>query len=281
MTVQILLDPALMADQPVDQALAAAAAARYDGVELGNRPDIIPAYGPVALGSGDFRALGRRALSAGAPIESVAVIQEWASPDAAVRSQAVAWFRQGVEAAVELGASRINTELTGDPDQPGPGRSAWLRSWDELAPLFERHGLALRVEPHPGDFIETTVGALALLQEAAHPALGYLHCLPHTFYLGGSITEQLAAAAGRVDHLHLADSFRPERTVLNPPDPSVRIHQHFDIGWGELNWREAKTALTAFEGLATVQLYFWDERAQAAFAANRAAAAWLLGADEG
>jgi myo-inositol catabolism protein IolH len=276
MGLHLALDPALVAEAPIDVALQAASAAGYDAVELGNRDDLIPAYGPLAAGTSEFERVGRAARASGAPIESVAVIQSWASPDEERRAQAVEWFRRGVDAACAIGAPRINTELTGDPAQPEASRAAWLRSIAELLPLITDRGLQLRVEPHPGDFVETTKGALQLFAEVASPALGYLHCLPHTFYLGGSITEQLAAAT-TCDHLHIADSFRPSRTVLNPPDPAVRIHQHFDIGWGEVDWREARTALAGWEGMATVQIYFFNERAKQSFAANRAAAARLFG----
>ncbi|MDR2373707.1 MAG: sugar phosphate isomerase/epimerase [Bifidobacteriaceae bacterium] len=280
MSPRILLDPALLADRPLREAFEATAETGYDGVELGNRPDIIPAYGPISLGTGDFKALRADARRAGTEIRSVAVIQSWASPDEDQRAQAVQWFREGIEATVELGVGRVNSELTGDPARPEASRQAWLRSVAELLPVIERHGLELRVEPHPGDFIETTGAALDLFAEVGHPALGYLHCLPHSFYLGGTITEQFARAGARVDHLHIADSFRPERTILNPPNPDIRVHQHFDVGWGELDWREARTALSGFDGLASVQVYFWNERARASFAANRAAAAWLFAAPD-
>jgi myo-inositol catabolism protein IolH len=205
----------------------------------------------------------------------VAVIQSLASPDEEIRARAVRDFMDGVNAAAAVGAKRINTEFTGDPNRAAASRVAWLRSIAEVLPLLETRGLELRIEPHPGDFVETTAGALELLAEVGHPALDYLHCLPHSFYLGGSVTEQVARH--RFDHLHIADTFRPVRTILNPPSPSIRVHQHFDIGWGELDWHEVRTALAGYSGIATVQVYFFNERAAESFAANRAAVERLFG----
>ncbi len=276
--MKIVLDPALVADQPFDASFRAAAEFGYDGVELVNRPDVIPANAPVALPSDELRAAGRLAAAAGTELTSVAVIQQWASPDADRRAQAVSWWLDGLHAALELGARRINTELTGDPRRPRECRDAFLRSIDELLPTLERESVVVSVEPHPGDFVETTAGALALVGQVGSRALRYLHCLPHTYYLGGSITEQLETARGRCDHLHLADTFRPGRTILNPPSPDVRVHQHFDIGAGELDWGEAGRALAAmeFDGIATVQVFMWEDRAAESFRANRAAAERIL-----
>lgn len=280
MAVQILVDPALVIQQPLSEAITATAAAGYDGIELGNRPDAIPPYAPLVASFGELEQFGAEARRQGVPVGSVAVIQSWANPDEEARTDAVRWFKQGIEATVAVGAKRINTELTGSPHQAEASRQAWLKSIEEVLPLIERHGLELRVEPHPGDFIETTTGALELLAEVNHPALAYLHCLPHSFYLGGSITEQIAQARPALDHIHLADTFRPIRTILNPPVSAIRIHQHFDIGWGEINWRETQSALVGYDGIATVQIYFWNDRAAQSLAANRAAAGWLLAAPQ-
>ncbi|MDR1430654.1 MAG: sugar phosphate isomerase/epimerase [Propionibacteriaceae bacterium] len=275
--MKLLLEPALIIGQPIAASFAAAVEFGYDGVEFGNRNDAIPAYGALAMSLADLSKAGKAAALAGTVIESVAIIQSWADPDEAVRTQAVAWWRDGIEAALALGARRINTEFTGKPDQPESSRESFLRSWEEIGPVIEREGMEVRVEPHPGDFIEDTVGACALIGEVGSPALGYLHCFPHTFYLGGSIHDQLSSA-GRFDHIHLADTFRPARTILNPPEPGRRIHQHFDLGRGEVDWTAAKQALAlvGFDGLASVQVYCWDERAAESFAANQAAARELL-----
>ncbi len=80
-------------------------------------------------------------------------------PDEDVRKQAVAWWRDGDPGGGPLGCRHLNTELTGDPLRPAECREAFLRSIETLLPVFEREGMDVAVEPHPGDFAETTASA--------------------------------------------------------------------------------------------------------------------------
>jgi myo-inositol catabolism protein IolH len=276
--MRIALDPALLDDQPVQAGFAAAAQAGYDCVEIGNRDDFIPSFGAVAAVPDDLRAARRAADGAGVEIVSVAVIQAWSAADEERRAQAVAWWADGIRAAAELGAVRINSELSGDPNTPGACRAAFLRSMSSLLPILESEDIVVSIEPHPWDFLETTDSALDLVREVGSARVRYLHCLPHSYYLGGTITDQIEHARGWCDHIHLADTFRPERTIVNPPGLDHRTHQHFDIGQGEIDWTEAAGALGAvgFDGIATIQVFGWQDRAKGSFHANRAAAAKLF-----
>ncbi|GAB4002602.1 hypothetical protein GCM10029992_41280 [Glycomyces albus] len=72
----------------------------------------------------------------------------------------------------------------------------------------------------------------------------------------------------KLAHLHLADSFNFKgsgglRYILNPPGTPARIHQHLDIGQGEVDWDAFFTTLRRmdFDGIATVAVFAWDERA--------------------
>src|ERR1035437_9450042 len=112
--MKIALDPAMLNARPVEAGLRSAAEAGYAYVELGNRADFIPAFKAVCASPTDLARIRRDARASGVEIASVAVIQAWSSPDEDVRAQAVAWWRQGIAAAVELGCSRINSELSGD-----------------------------------------------------------------------------------------------------------------------------------------------------------------------
>lgn len=276
--MRIALDPALLNDRPVPAAFAAATTAGYDAVEIGNRPDFIPSFGPVTATGGELAAARRAADAAGTEIISVAVIQALSSPDEDERVRAVASWADGVRAAAELGCRRINSELSGNPNLPDECRAAFLRSIDSLLPDLEREDMTVSFEPHPWDFLETTESAIGLIRQIGSPRVRYLHCLPHGYYLGGSIRDQVELARGWFDHIHVADTFRPGRTIVNPPGLDHRIHQHFDIGRGELDWAEASVALRAagFDGIATVQVFGWQDRAIDSFRANRTEAAKIL-----
>jgi myo-inositol catabolism protein IolH len=280
--IRIALDPAMCAPRPVDDAMRAAAVAGYVRVELGNRPDLVPAFGPPVTPEAELRRIAGLAADLSIEIASVAVIQAWSDPDEAVRRRAVGWWRAGIEAVAAMGATRINTELSGDPERAAASRDAFLRSFGELGPDLADAGLSVAVEPHPNDFVETTAEALEIVEAAGDARLGYLHCIPHAFHLGGTTADQVALAASRFDHVHLADAFRPERTILNPASPRVRVHQHLDPGQGEIDFGEVARALgrAKFDGLLTVQVFAWPDRPEASFLACRLAAERLVVAIE-
>ncbi len=277
--MKFTLDPAMLNGVPIEEEISATGRAGYHYLELGNRDDIIAAYGPVRADRPTLASMSEVAAQAAVEFVSIAVIQDWSDPDEDIRREAVAWWKDGIRAAAELGCTRINTELSGDPHRPEACRRSLLRSIEELLPELERAGMEVVAEPHPGDFIETTADALDLIAEIGSPRFRYLHCLPHTYYLGGTAAEQIALARGAFDHVHVADTFGPGRTILNPPTPEKRIHQHFDIGAGELEWEPIARALETigFDGILTVQVYFWEERAEASFHANRKAVERLFG----
>ena len=268
--IRLALDPTMFAPGTAAGSLAAAGDAGFSLVELGNRPDVLPAFGPPVTPIADLEHLGRLGRNAGVDVASVAVIQAWSSPDEEERRRAVEWWRAGIDAAAALGARRINTELSGDLERSAASRTALLRSIEELSVDIERAEITVAVEPHPNDFVETTAAALDVIEAAAAPWLHYLHCLPHVFHLGGSAADQIQLAEGRLDHIHVADTFRPERTILNPPAPRVRVHQHLDPGQGEMDFDEVALALgpAGFAGLLTVQVFAWPDRAIASFRAG-------------
>jgi myo-inositol catabolism protein IolH len=276
--MKLALDPAMLGQAPVRDMLEAAAEAGYRYLELGNRDDLIGAFKQVAADRSRLSQVRRWASDAGVELVSVAVIQAWSSPDEDARQQALDWWRGGMAAAAELGCTRINTELSGDPSRPEACRNAFLRSIEALLPSLEREGVDVVAEPHPGDFAETTAEAIDLVRGVGSPRFRYLHCLPHTFYLGGTPREQVDLAGTTLDHVHVADTFRPRRIILNPAGTGVRVHQHFDIGQGEIDWDQVRDSLRAvgFDGLLTVQVFCWEERALDSFRANRLALEGLL-----
>jgi myo-inositol catabolism protein IolH len=277
--MRIALDPAMLNGRPIEEMPPAVAEAGYRHLELPNRDDFIPAFAAVRASREDLAQLRRAVSSAGVEIASIAVIQAWSSPDEDTRSRAVAWWRDGIAAAVELGCRRINTELSGDPNRPDECATAFRRSVDELLPLLEREDLVVAAEPHPNDFIETAVAGVDLIRSIGSRRLRYLHCVPHAFHLGGTVSSQVEYARGSFDHVHVADTFRPERIIVNPQGSRVRIHEHFDIGQGELDWAEVARALRSveFDGVLTVQVFGWEERAAVSFRHNREAVERLFG----
>jgi myo-inositol catabolism protein IolH len=281
--MKIALDAAMLKAKPPAAAFRSCAEAGYGHIELGNRDDFIPAFDAVRASSSDLAGIRHASSETGVEVVSVAVIQAWSSIDENLRTQAVSWWLEGIAAAVALGCTHVNTELSGDPNHPDECRAAFLRSVETLLPVLDREGVSVAIEPHPWDFLETTRAAVDLVRSVGSPRLKYLHCVPHTYYLGGSAAEQIEYARGWFDHAHVADTYRPERTIVNPPGLQSRIHQHFDIGKGELDWAQTAEAFRSagFDGILTVQVFGWDERAEDSFRLNRSEAERLFGPAEG
>ncbi len=139
---------------------------------------------------------------------------------------------------------------------------------EELLPIFEREGIQLRLEPHPDDFIEDGVAAINLIRGIGSANVSYLHCAPHTFHLGGNTPRIMDHAGPLLNHVHVADTFDHRassglRYIVNPPGSPARVHQHLDIGQGEVDWDEFFGTLgrLRFDGVMTVCGFAWEERA--------------------
>ena len=69
--------------------------------------------------------------------------------------------------------------------------------------------------------------------------------------------------------VHVADSFDHRassglRYITNPPGNTVRVHQHLDIGQGEVPWDTFFGTLEElrFDGIMTVCVFAWEDRAR-------------------
>ncbi len=72
-----------------------------------------------------------------------------------------------------------------------------------------------------------------------------------------------------VTHVHLADTLDLTAGdglpyIVNPPGSPARVHQHAEIGRGEVDYDEVFRALadTGFDGTLTSCVFGWEERAR-------------------
>ena len=163
----------------------------------------------------------------------------------------------------------MNSELNGRPEKASLSEGQFWKSMEELLPIFEREGISLHIEPHPDDFIEDGLAAVNLIRGINSPNVSFLYCAPHTFHQGGNVAEIMRAAGPLLTHLHVADVFDHRassglRYITNPPGNSVRVHQHLDIGQGEVPWDTFFGTLgeLEFDGIMTVCVFAWEERAR-------------------
>jgi myo-inositol catabolism protein IolH len=268
------VDPFMLRDRPIGEVLDRVAASGFEAIELSHRDDVLPLFvEPTATETSIAELRGGLAAS-GVSIASVWVVYDWSNPDEAVRRRAVDWWRRAIEVTAELGVHRMNTEFAGDPQQPVESERSWRRSIEELVPMLEGAGITLSIEPHPYDFIEDGVRATDLVRGLGTERVRYLYCAPHSFSLGGEVADLVDAGSGITGHVHVADTYRPHTIIVNPPGrrPDVRVHQHLDIGAGEVPFELIfeRLAVQRFAGVVTVSVFFFDERADESFRHNKA-----------
>jgi myo-inositol catabolism protein IolH len=169
----------------------------------------------------------------------------------------------------------MNSEFNGRPEAPSASEAQFWRSMEELLPIFEREGVRLVLEPHPDDFVEDGRAGVDLVRGIDKEFVSFLYCAPHTFHQGGDVKGIMKYAGPLLTHLHIADSFDHRassglRYIVNPPGSPARVHQHLDIGQGEVDWDVFFQTLTEveFDGIATVCVFAWEERARESSTCN-------------
>jgi myo-inositol catabolism protein IolH len=263
---------------PLDELPALVRDLGYDAIELSPRDDLIPFFKHPRIGSSGIRAFREALAAAEVEVVSVLPLFRWSGPDEDERQAAVRYWKRAIALSVELGCARMNSEFNGRPEAAGASEAQFWRSMEELLPIFEREGIDLALEAHPDDFVEQGNAAVDLIRGIDSPRLGYLYCAPHTFHLGGDIRGMLRYAGDLVTQVHLGDSFDHRassglRYIVNPPGSPARVHQHLDIGQGEVDFDALFSGLheIGFDGILTTCVFAWEERANESARVNRAA----------
>ncbi len=241
----------------------------YDWMEISPKDDFVPFFRHPRADDATVKALRRRAADAGIGISSVLPVLRWSGPDEDARRAAVRAWKRAIQITVDLGVDVMNSELNGRPEAPEHAESQFLRSMEELIPVFEREGVKLALEPHPDDFIEDGHAAVDLVRGLNRDWISFVYCTPHTFHQGNDATGILGRAGNMVTHVHLADTLDHTasnglRYIVNPPGSPARVHQHAEIGRGEVDFDEVFRALadTGFDGTLTSCVFGWEERAR-------------------
>jgi myo-inositol catabolism protein IolH len=267
--MKIALDPTMFRDVPVADIPGLVADLGYEHLELPPHADFLPFFNHPRADRAAIGRLKQNLTAAGVKIASVLPLYRWSSPDEAERQAAVRNWRRAIQVTVDLGCQVMNSEFSGRPEAAAASEAQFWRSLEELLPIFEREGLRLHLEPHPDDFVEDGHEALRLIRGIDNELVSFLYCAPHTFHMGGDMAGIMRDAGPLLTHLHIADSFDHRassglRYILNPPGTPARIHQHLDIGQGEVDWDLffATLAELGFDGIATVCVFAWEERAR-------------------
>jgi myo-inositol catabolism protein IolH len=267
--MRIALDPYMLRTVPLVELPGLVAKLGYEHIELSPREDFIPFFVHPRADAATIAGFKKALAGAGVSVSSVLPLYRWSGPDEDERQAAVRYWKRAIQIAVDLDCRVMNSEFNGRPEAAATSEAQFWRSLEELLPVFEREGMQLRLEPHPDDFVENGHEALGLIRGIDNQLVSFLYCAPHTFHQGGDMAEIMRDAGPLLTHLHIADSFDHRassglRYILNPPGTPARIHQHLDIGQGEVDWDLffATLAEVGFDGIATVCVFAWEERAE-------------------
>lgn len=267
--MKIALDPYMFRSTPLSELPGLVADLGYDYIELSPREDFLPFFGHPRADSRTITAF-RKALDAvGVQVSSVLPLYRWSGPDEDERQAAVRYWKRAIAVTAELGCRVMNSEFNGRPEQASRSEGQFWKSLEELLPVFEREDVELRLEPHPDDFVEDGRTAIDMIRGINSPIVSFLYCAPHTFHQGGDVAGILDYAGALTTQVHVADSFDHRassglRYIVNPPGSTARIHQHLDIGQGEVDWDDLFAGLerNGFDGIMTVCVFAWEERAR-------------------
>jgi len=266
--VKIALDPYMLRTVPLLELPRVVADLGYRHIELSPRDDFMPFFLHPRASSADVAAFKRELAAAEVSVSSVLPLYKWSGPDEDERQAAVRYWKRAIEITVDLGVQVMNSEFNGRPEASAASEAQFWRSLEELLPIFEREGVRLVLEPHPDDFVEDGIAGVNLVKGINSPLVTFLYCAPHTFHQGGDLAAVMRHAGPLLTQVHIADSFDHRgssglRYIVNPPGSTVRVHQHLDIGQGEVDWDLffGTLAEIGFDGIATVCVFAWEERA--------------------
>jgi myo-inositol catabolism protein IolH len=270
--VKIALDPAMYhAEMSVPDEVRKAAELGYRHLELSPRADWFFWHRYPKADREAISEVRKVCAETGVDILTLVPVFDWSAPEEQERQAQVRNWRRLLEIAAELECQVVNSELSGDPNDARRSEHAFYRSMEELIPVFERYGIALNIEAHPYDFAETNDDAVQIIRGLDRPWVNYVFCAPHAFHLSdgaGDVGRMMRYAGSKLAHVHIADCYNHRanagnRYIVNPPGVDARIHQHSEIGHGEVNWDEFFSTLRdmEFDGIATVCVFGWEETA--------------------
>lgn len=271
--MKLALDPYMLRHVPLTELPGVVADLGYEYIELSPREDFTPFF--LHPRANDAVVAGfRKALdAAGVKVATHLPLYRWSGPDEDERQAAVRYWKRAIQLTVELDCQVMNSEFNGRPEAASLSEAQFWRSMEELLPVFEREGVHLRLEPHPDDFVEDGKVAVDMVRGINSPLVSFLYCAPHTFHQGGDIKGVMEYAGDLLTHLHVADSYDHRassglRFIVNPPGSTARVHQHMDIGQGDVDWDTFFGTLGGLgfgdrdEAIMTVCVFGWEERAR-------------------
>jgi sugar phosphate isomerase/epimerase len=235
----------------------------YEGVEI--MADAPHAF-PRQLSEPDVREI-RRVLDAnGLEISNLNAFMHhadgdtyhpsWIEDDPALRAKRIDYTLRCIDLAEKLGVRHLSTE----PGGPllGMSEERGLALFKEGLAVVEKSarekGVRVLIEPEPGLLIEKSTQILGFLDQLDPDVFGLNFDIGHFFCVGEDPSELVEPMRKVAHHFHLEDI------------AASREHYHLLPGKGAIDLPAVLNLLeeTGYSGFVTVELYTYEERAEAA-----------------
>lgn len=279
--MKIALDPHMHRHLSLEETCRLTAELGYDYIELSPRPDFLQWWTRPRVYPERVQSFKKAMKDHGVGLATLQPMYRWSSPCKDEWEMAMDNWKRVIEIAVEMECDTLVSEFGrgASPERSAADRegihtpeaceNAFWRSMDVLVPLLEREGLTLSVEPHPEDWIETMEPAVDIVKTINSKAVKCSYIAPHSFFYGDDLAESIRATKDVLVHARVADTFNHKassqlRYIVNPPGSEARIHQHLDIGQGEIDWDVFFGTLheIGFDGIFSSCVFAWEERAE-------------------
>lgn len=270
--MKITLDPFMMRKNSLREYVQTVADCGYEYLEFSQRDDFWRFYLHPTADDDKVAEMKRVLKETGVKLATCLPLYRWSSPDEDERQAAVRNWMRAIDITLELECNQMNSEFCGRPEQAERSENQWWKSMEVILPRLEKEGILLNIEPHPDDFVEDGIDAINLIRGLNSPNVGFLYCVPHAFWQGHTMREVMTYAGRHLKHLHIGDTYDHTasdgaRFILNPQGTQARVHQHNEIGDGEIDWDEFFRVLhdVNFDGIVTTAVFSQKEKAIAAF----------------
>lgn len=280
--MKIALDPYMHRHVPLEQLPGFVKNLGYDHIELSPRADFLQWWTRPRAYPERIKSFKQAMKKENVSLATLQPMYRWSSPYKDEWEMAMDNWKRCIEVAVETDCQLLISEFGrgGSPERsaadtqgihtPEACENAFWRSMDVLVPILEREGLVLSIEPHPEDWVEEIDPAIDIIKTINSKAIQCSYIAPHSFYYGDDFAESIRATQGILAHARVADTFNHKassqlRYIVNPPGSTARVHQHLNMGEGEINWDIFFKTLheIGFDGVLSSCVFAWEENAEA------------------
>ena len=279
--MKIALDPYMHRHLSLPEICRLTAELGYDWIELSPRADFLQWWTRPRVYPERVQTFKKAMKDHGVGLATLQPMYRWSSPYQDEWEMAMDNWKRTIEVAIEMDAPLLISEFGrgGSPERSAADRqgihtpeaceNAFWRAMDVLVPILEREGLTLSVEPHPEDWVEQIDPAVEIIKTINSKAVKCSYIAPHSFYYGDDLAETIRATKDVLVHARVADTFNHKassqlRYIVNPPGSTARVHQHLDMGQGEIDWDVFFSTLAeiGFDGVLSSCVFAWEERAE-------------------